>query len=47
MAHLADAMMLPFVMIVDGDGNYLAGSHGAVRPDRFEETLREVASPEG
>ena len=42
MEHLADAMMLPFVMVVDGQGEFLAGSHGAVRPDRFQEVLEEL-----
>jgi hypothetical protein len=43
MQHLQDAMMLPFVLITDADGNYLAGSHGAVHPDRLLETLQALA----
>jgi len=39
MNHLQDAMMLPFVMFTDADGNFLAGSHGAVDPTAFKETL--------
>ncbi len=43
MQHLQDAMMLPFVLFTDADGAFLAGSHGAVHPDRFLATLQELA----
>ncbi len=42
MEHLADAMMLPFVLFTDAEGRFLAGSHGAVRPDTFLSTVREL-----
>jgi thioredoxin-related protein len=42
MNHLADAMMLPFVMFTDAQGNFLAGSHGAVDPAAFLETLESL-----
>ena len=44
MQNLPDAMMLSFVMITDSEGNFLAGSHGAVRPDHFLETLQGLAA---
>lgn len=44
MANLRDAMMLPFVMFTDADGNYLSGSHGAVHPDTLRETLLTLTS---
>ena len=40
--HLADGMMLPFVLFTDSDGKWLAGSHGPVHPDRFRETLEDL-----
>ena len=40
--HLADAMMLPFVMIVDQDGKFLGGSSGALRPDAFLDMLESA-----
>ena len=42
MQHLADAMMLPFVLFTDADGGFLAGSHGAQDPAGFERTLRAL-----
>lgn len=44
MDNMADAMMLPFVMFVDGDGNYLGGSHGAVAPDRFQQQIETLVA---
>ncbi|MGQ0552964.1 MAG: thioredoxin family protein [Planctomycetota bacterium] len=44
MQNLADATMLPFVLFTDAEGNFLAGGHGAVHPDRFRETLEELAA---
>lgn len=41
--HLADGMMLPFVLFVDADGNFLAGAHGAQRPDAFLDMARRAA----
>jgi hypothetical protein len=43
MQHLADGMMLPFVIFTDAEGGFLAGSHGAQDPAAFERTLRELA----
>ena len=40
MQHLQDAMMLPFVLFTDGEGRFLAGSHGAVHPEGFLGTLQ-------
>lgn len=42
MNHLQDAMMLPFVLFTDADGNFLAGSHGAVDPAAFRQTLESL-----
>ena len=47
MAHLADAMMLPFLMLVDGDGRWLGGGSGAVAPDRFREQLLDAVAEAG
>ena len=44
MEHLSDAMMLPFVMFTDAEGRFLAGGHGAVDPQAFERTLRELSA---
>jgi hypothetical protein len=43
MANMPDAMMLPFVVFTDADGNWLQGMQGAVHPDRFREALEEMA----
>lgn len=40
--QLDDAYMLPFVMLADADGRFLAGSSGAVDPKRFVELLKSV-----
>ncbi len=37
--HLEDAYMLPFVMFVDGDGKFLAGSSGSINPISFKRIL--------
>ena len=42
--HLADAMMLPFLMITNADGEFLAGSHGSVNPNTLQATLGELTS---
>jgi len=42
--HLADGMMLPFVMFTDAEGKYLAGSHGAVNPNTFRSTLEQLVA---
>ena len=44
MQNLQDAMMLPFVMFVDADGNWLGGSHGAIDPAAFKQTLESLAT---
>ena len=43
MANMPDAMMLPFIVFTDADGNWLRGMQGAVHPDKFRETLEELA----
>lgn len=45
--NMPDAMMLPFVLILDAEGRFLAGSHGAVQPAGFLETLQRLAEPGG
>ncbi len=40
--HLADGMMLPFVLVTDSQGAFLWGSHGAMNPDSFKETLLDI-----
>jgi hypothetical protein len=37
--HLADGMMLPFVLITDADGAFLTGWHGPVDSNTLKETL--------
>ena len=44
MEHMADAMMLPFVLFTDAQGRFLAGGQGAVHPTRFEQTLEELVA---
>ncbi len=39
---LEDAMMLPFVLFVDAQGQFLTGSSGPVSPADFEATLRNL-----
>lgn len=42
--HLADGMMLPFVMFTDADGKFLAGSHGAVQLENLKTTLEDLVT---
>ena len=42
--RLEDAMMLPFVMFTDADGNFLAGSSGFVEPAKFKATLEQLTT---
>jgi hypothetical protein len=42
MANMSDAMMLPFVVFTDADGNWVGGGQGAVHPERFEEMLEAL-----
>ncbi|MHC5211872.1 MAG: thioredoxin family protein [Planctomycetota bacterium] len=44
MANLPDAMMLPFVLFTDADGNFLDGSSGPVDPSAFQATLERLVS---
>jgi hypothetical protein len=44
MEHLQDAMMLPFVLFTDAEGNFLAGGHGAVDPARFQAQLEALVA---
>lgn len=37
--HLADGMMLPFVLITDAKGQFLTGWHGPVDPETLKKTL--------
>ena len=46
-SNMPDAMMLPFVMFLDADGQFLAGSHGAVHPQRFQQVLQELVGQGG
>ena len=40
--NIPDAMMLPFVLVLDAEGRFLAGSSGAVHPGRFQQALEEL-----
>lgn len=40
--NLEDAMMLPFVMLVDANGEFLAGSSGAQTPADLAALLRHA-----
>ncbi|MDG2150268.1 MAG: hypothetical protein P8N09_12170 [Planctomycetota bacterium] len=40
--HLADGMMLPFVLITDADGAFLTGWHGSVSPETMKDTLSGI-----
>jgi thioredoxin-related protein len=44
MQNMPDAMMLPFVIFTDAEGNYLDGSSGLVDPARFEDVLKRLTS---
>ena len=39
---LEDAMMLPFVLFADAQGNYLDGYSGAVSPPYLKKTLEKL-----
>jgi hypothetical protein len=40
--HLADGMMLPFILFTDENGKFLTGSHGGVNPNTFRDTLQSL-----
>ncbi|HJP01718.1 MAG TPA: hypothetical protein QF764_08135 [Planctomycetota bacterium] len=40
--QLEDAMMLPFVLFTDSDGQFLGGSSGLVDPGAFTATLQSL-----
>ncbi len=40
--QLEDAMMLPFVLFTDADGNFLDGYSGVVTPPYFIKTLTKL-----
>ena len=42
--RLEDAMMLPFVIFVDADGRFLAGSSGSVNPAALKSTLERLVA---
>lgn len=39
---LEDAMMLPFVLFADADGNFLDGYSGVVAPPALIKTLKKI-----
>jgi hypothetical protein len=39
---LEDAMMLPFVLFADADGNFLDGYSGVVAPPHLIKTLEKI-----
>lgn len=41
--NLEDAMMLPFVLFVDGDGKFVDGFSGAINPALFASTLKRIS----
>jgi thioredoxin 1 len=43
--HLQDAMMLPFVILTDKTGQFVAGSSGMVNPATFAATLKRITQP--
>jgi hypothetical protein len=45
--NMPDAMMLPFVLILDAQGRFLAGSHGVVQPRSFQEVLQGLVDRSG
>ena len=48
LAHkLEDAMMLPFVLIVDAQGQFIEGSSGAQDPATLKRTLERLAPERG
>ncbi|MBI1380595.1 MAG: DUF255 domain-containing protein [Planctomycetaceae bacterium] len=44
---LEDAMMLPFVLFADANGQFLEGSSGAVSPAAFRATLERLVAAKG
>lgn len=40
---LEDAMMLPFVLFADANGQFLEGSSGMIHPKTFADTIRRLA----
>ena len=40
--HLANARMLPFMLITDADGNWLAGASGGTTPGAFLRLLQSA-----
>lgn len=40
--QLEDAMMLPFVLVADAEGNYVTGSSGYVEPAALITMLQDV-----
>lgn len=42
--HLADGMMLPFVLITDANGAFLTGWHGPVDADTLKQTLTRLVA---
>ena len=42
LSELKNATMLPFVVLADGEGNFLDGSAGAVQPERLKTMLEGV-----
>lgn len=42
--HLEDAMMLPFVLFADADGQFLEGSSGGVSATEFRATLERLVA---
>lgn len=45
--NMPDAMMLPFVLLLDAEGQFLASSHGAVHPRSFQEVLQGLVDRSG
>jgi len=41
--NLEDAMMLPFVLFADADGNFVDGFSGNVNPALFAATCKRIA----
>lgn len=41
-SHLENAMMLPFVILTDASGQFVAGSSGMVNPAAFAATLKRI-----
>ena len=45
--RLEDAMMLPFVLFVDAEGNFLDGYSGAVTPPYLLKTVSKLIAAKG